>query len=249
MYHPPDDGLVSGTEFEFIELKNGGTEAVDLSGVSIQGGISFVFSEGFVLDPGEFAVVVSNEAAFRDRYPGVVVGGVFTRNLSNRGDVLEILDGREKRMLTVAYDDHPPWPVGADGWGYSLVPLEPPAAGDPSAASSWRLSSEIGGSPGGDDGAPFARTVTFRRGDSNADGRIDIADSVYTLRYLFAGGPECTCRDAADANDDGTVDVADAIRTLGHLFGGAGSLPEPHAGCGEDPTPDDLDCAAFVPCE
>jgi hypothetical protein len=89
----------------------------------------------------------------------------------------------------------------------------------------------------------------FRRGDSNSDGNLDIADAIFTLSYLFAEGAAPTCLDAADANDDGAVNIADAIAVLSHLFAGSGDLPEPFAACGTDPTVDHLDCARFGPCE
>jgi hypothetical protein len=177
------------------------------------------------------------------------VGGVFSRNLSNGGDVFEIVDGLENPVLSVAYDDGPPWPVGADGWGYSLVPVDPQAEADPNDGASWRVSTETGGSPGRDDGPPIEPATPFRRGDTNADGRVNVADGINILRHLFAEGPELSCRDAADANDDGTVDVADTIRLLGHLFGGLGAPPDPYLSCGEDETADTLDCAVFRPCE
>ena len=40
----------------------------------------------------------------------------------------------------------------------------------------------------------------FLRGDANSDTGIDISDAVFTLTYLFSGGGEPTCKDAADAD-------------------------------------------------
>ena len=91
-------------------------------------------------------------------------------------------------------------------------------------------------------------SAPFRRGDANADGRVDIADAVFTLSYLFADGTVPLCLDATDANDDGKVDIADAIKILAHLFAGAGPLPAPFDECGIDPTIDALGCASYTPC-
>jgi hypothetical protein len=90
----------------------------------------------------------------------------------------------------------------------------------------------------------------FRRGDSNADGRVDLSDGVHSLLYLFAGGPAPTCRDAADADDNGALQMADAINIFTFLFLGAATPPAPGpAECGSDGTPDDeLGCASFPPC-
>ncbi|MBI4584055.1 MAG: hypothetical protein HY717_08535 [Planctomycetes bacterium] len=82
----------------------------------------------------------------------------------------------------------------------------------------------------------------FIRGDSNSDLAVDQSDAVYTLEYLFLGGPPPGCLDGADANDDGDVDVSDPIRTLEVLFLGRGEIPPPKGGAGEDPTPDVLGC-------
>ncbi len=104
-------------------------------------------------------------------------------------------------------------------------------------------------------GLAIAATETFRRGDSNASGGLDIADAVCTLGYLFGGpGDACaqsvsSCLDAADANDDGTIDIADAVKILAHLFAQAGPLPAPFGTCGVDPTDDGLDCGAYGPCQ
>jgi len=89
----------------------------------------------------------------------------------------------------------------------------------------------------------------FKRGVTNADGNMNLADAISTLSYLFGGSAEPPCLSAADSNDDGTVNLADAIRTLGYLFGGVGDLPPPFSGCGTDPTPDSLSCKRFAPCE
>ncbi len=90
--------------------------------------------------------------------------------------------------------------------------------------------------------------AVFRRGDGNADGIIDLADSIYILSYLFAGGPEPFCMDTFDANDDGSVNLADAVVLLDLLFGASVDLPEPFSACGSDPTPDGLRCYSFPPC-
>jgi len=89
----------------------------------------------------------------------------------------------------------------------------------------------------------------FLRGDANADGKIDIADAVRVLAYLFGGGQTAlVCLAAGDANDDGKIDISDAIKILGHLFAHTGPLPPPFGACGPDPTPDALTCVSFPPC-
>lgn len=98
------------------------------------------------------------------------------------------------------------------------------------------------------DTAEVTVTVTaigggFRRGDSNGDGAVDIADGVFTLLYLFLGSNNLPCEDAADADDSGDLDISDAVSTFGYLF--LGEAPPPAPGpleCGDDPTEDGLGC-------
>jgi hypothetical protein len=96
-------------------------------------------------------------------------------------------------------------------------------------------------------GAPAAR---FVRSDSDSDGIIALTDAIRVLNFLFTGGVEPECMDAADADDSGSLAITDAIRILSWLF--TGGLPPPApapsapgypaSDCGIDPTPDGLGC-------
>jgi hypothetical protein len=87
---------------------------------------------------------------------------------------------------------------------------------------------------------------TFRRGDTNGDGAVDLSDAIATLGFLFLGEGTATCLDALDVNDDGQVDLSDPIGVLGFLFQGAAAPPAPGPdACGPDPTDDTL--AVCVP--
>ncbi|MBI4606902.1 MAG: hypothetical protein HY721_33480 [Planctomycetes bacterium] len=87
---------------------------------------------------------------------------------------------------------------------------------------------------------PPAGGDPFRRADANAADKVGLSDAVYTLGWLFLGGPPPACPDAADANDDGQIGLSDTIFTLGWLFlgGPAPPAPGPEA-CGQDATPGD----------
>ena len=76
----------------------------------------------------------------------------------------------------------------------------------------------------------------FVRGDANQDTKVDIADVVKILSYLFSGQGGLPCLDAADTNDDEAINVADPIRLLMYLFGSGNELPPPLE-CGPDPQP------------
>jgi hypothetical protein len=88
--------------------------------------------------------------------------------------------------------------------------------------------------------------VTFIRSDCNTDGLVDIADGIFTLNWLFQGGPTPNCDGACDSNVDAAIDVADAIFTFTWLFleGPAPSAPFP--GCG--PSPSGEDCGSNPGC-
>ncbi|MCA8960645.1 MAG: hypothetical protein KDC38_09040 [Planctomycetes bacterium] len=84
----------------------------------------------------------------------------------------------------------------------------------------------------------------FRRGDSNQDLTVNIADATHLLTFLFVPAADpLLCEDASDANDDGVLDLADAISILSRLFAGAAPLPPPaDDSFGHDPTLDGLGC-------
>ena len=90
---------------------------------------------------------------------------------------------------------------------------------------------------------------SFSRGDSNADGRLDVSDSVYILNWLFTGGEQPSCLDAADVDDDGKIRLNDGHLINLYLFlgGVAPATPGPKV-CGPDPVDDDLGCVEFEAC-
>lgn len=96
--------------------------------------------------------------------------------------------------------------------------------------------------------APGDAAAWFQRADTNADGEINITDAVFTLDFLFLGGPHPACQDAADANDDGEVSISDPVFTLIFLFLGGPEPPAPWPECGPDPTSDETPCATFRQC-
>lgn len=89
----------------------------------------------------------------------------------------------------------------------------------------------------------------FVRGDCNGIGTVDLADAITILSQLFSGAPPPSCADACDMNDDGAVNIADSVFLLAALFQGAGPLRPPSAGCGLDPTEDDLQCETVGGCQ
>jgi hypothetical protein len=71
--------------------------------------------------------------------------------------------------------------------------------------------------------------ASFRRGDADASGVLNLTDTIFTLTALFQSGPQPTCPDAADVDDDGMLSLTDAIYSLNHLFRGGRAPPGPGA--------------------
>ena len=88
----------------------------------------------------------------------------------------------------------------------------------------------------------------FIRGDTDANGVLQIGDGINLLAHLFQGQAAPVCRDAADSNDDGVLDIADAAYFLVFLFCCGAPPPPPWPNCGLDPSADSLDCLSFPPC-
>jgi hypothetical protein len=82
----------------------------------------------------------------------------------------------------------------------------------------------------------------FIRGNVDGSAEIDITDAIALLTFLFLGGNNLTCEDAADVDDNGAIDITDAIRILTFKFLGDAPPPPPFPAPGEDPTPDILTC-------
>ena len=89
---------------------------------------------------------------------------------------------------------------------------------------------------------------SFQRGDANVDASVDLSDGILVLQYLFQGGLQLDCLDAADADDSGNLDLSDAIYEFSYLFTGGAPPPAPFAVCGEDPTADGLGCDSYELC-
>ena len=154
MYHPsgPDAG-----DFEYVELKNVGTQGWSLVGMRFTSGIDFVFSSTnaiTMLSPGQYCVLVKNQAAFQARYPEVTnIAGQFSGSLDNSGERLALQGKYGEPVLDFRFEDAV-YPV-TDGLGFSLVIRNEAASFETwTNMANWRASSQWLGSPGRADPAP-----------------------------------------------------------------------------------------------
>ena len=158
MYHPPsapEGSPYADEDFEYIELKNIGTNALQLRNTQLSGGIDFTFSN-LVLAAGQRVLVVKNKAAFQSRYgTNPIVAGQFSGTLDNNGDQLVLTGSLGEPILDFRYDDT--WYPITDGAGFSLVIAD---ENGPVASwgqkSGWRPSAALNGSPGAREPAPLS---------------------------------------------------------------------------------------------
>ena len=155
---------VGGSDHEFVELRNMGTNAIDLTPLAFVQGITFDFSEGAVshLAPGEYLLIAKDLDAFIEHYGtnGTRIAGDYGGSLANEGETLVLADDTLGPILSITYDDSRGWPPEADGAGHSLVPrvlVDQHSALDHPA--NWRASAFMGGSPGQPDPEPVRDLV------------------------------------------------------------------------------------------
>ncbi|MEM3373306.1 MAG: CotH kinase family protein [Candidatus Anstonellales archaeon] len=149
-YHPLDNDTINDDEYEFIELKNIGTTPINLSNAYFSSGINYTFPSNTVIEPNKFVVLASNRKEFNNRY-GFYPFDEYKGKLDNGGETLTLLSAANDTIFSVTYDDVYPWPVEADGQGYSLTANEINSSGNMNDPSYWRKSYSIHGSPGKDD--------------------------------------------------------------------------------------------------
>lgn len=189
MYHAREPGPAEAgftpADFDFIEVANTGAETIGLPGYLFTSGVRFDFTYGAVdkLDPGEFAVVVSNLDAFKLRYSNwstLSIAGQYRGDLDNGGEPVVLENPPLGIRLKLAYDDSRGWHPSTESGGHSLVPMDPggqlvdPARFD--FGGNWRASTFLDGSPGGPDPAPV-RTVLVNELAAHTDTTVPGFDS------------------------------------------------------------------------
>ncbi len=102
-----------------------------------------------------------------------------------------------------------------------VVSVIPPAGVLPGASSAVivKVISQVNSSA--KDSVVINQVVSIYRGDSNWDGKVNIADVTYLISWIFTGGsgpvPEWI---AGDATCDGVVNIADITYLIGVIFQG-----------------------------
>lgn len=208
MYHPSDAsigevnaGFTDQDLFEFIELTNVSQTPVNLTGVHFTDGIDYNFSAGESLAAGEKIVVVKNRAAFQFRNPGAaasMASGAFLNdtNLRNSGETITLNASDGNVIQSITYTDDAPWPIEADGGGYSLVLARLGTNPDPNLPENWRISSLGGGNPAASDVIAFTGNA---QSDDDLDGLPSLVEyALGTSTSIRNGSALSSSRDSGN---------------------------------------------------
>ncbi|NQT84470.1 lamin tail domain-containing protein, partial [bacterium] len=136
MYHPANDD----DDEQFIELLNRGSQTVDLSGWQLTRGITHEFIAGTTIPGGGFLVLCKNRSQVQKMYhfSAPAIRWDMGR-LDHGGETLALENAVGTTVDIVRYNDVPPWPVAADGFGSSLECINPFV--DNNHPRNWRASS------------------------------------------------------------------------------------------------------------
>jgi len=152
MYHPQETGDPNDPNEEFIELKNIGSNTINLSLVRFTNGIDFTFPAVELApagEPGDHVVAVKDISAFIAAHPGFsgVMRGEYTGSLNNGGERIELQDALGQTIHNFAYKDG--WRDITDGQGFSLTIIDPTdtqssTMPDDGLLAHWRLDDGAG---------------------------------------------------------------------------------------------------------
>ena len=135
MYHPDQTNEAS---YEYIELFNPATNALNLSGWRING-IDFTLPSGTWIGARDYLAVAASQTVIAAAYNITNVVGGWGGVLKNNGETLTLLNPFGRVIDRVTYSDSMPWPGAADGYGPSLERVDKSAAGGTNAAG-WAAS-------------------------------------------------------------------------------------------------------------
>jgi hypothetical protein len=211
MYRSSDYLGMDGDEFEFVEIKNAGTERLNLSRVSFSEGIEYTFREGVLLEGQQFLILAKNREFFQMKY-GIQPYDQYGGNLDNKGERITLSDPGNQIIFSVNYDNNEPWPPAADGAGYSLVPVDYNMNPNPDDSGNWRASLYIHGSPGKNDSSRFVLPIppVFAPNTKmlfivKSDDFDEFPDDQIVFTHLDAYGAEVTVMEEDDVNEAAAI--------------------------------------------
>jgi hypothetical protein len=272
MYQPT--ATSGSSDYEYIELQNVGTTALDLTGVRFSNGLDYTFP-AYTLSPGAFVVVVNDRSSFLSRYPGaasVMAPGGFNGGLDNSGETISLTLPAPWKVHIVNFRFQRDWYPAASGGGYSIVAA---STGTPPAGyqdkSGWKQSATVNGNPGAAD--PNTTTGTIGGGGGPITARlvnlsiltnIATAGDNFTMGYVVGGsgtsgskpvliraaGPSLTQLGVTGVLADPKLELFAKTTASGNNdnWGGTATLSTAFAAVGAFPyaSPTSLDAAALA---
>lgn len=157
---------------DWIELHNYGNSSVDISGWKINDESDnhrFIFPTITSIPADGYLVIAENLTKFYSQHPTVTnVICPLGFSLSNYGEQIRIFDYKDSLFLSMYYQISQPWPVSANGKGYTCERLN--QLNNPNDGSNW-FAGCLGGTPGRVYSAPSAnvtvnRSAIFCSGDT-----------------------------------------------------------------------------------
>ena len=201
-YHPIEATVAeqekgwTASDFEYIEIQNISNEDLELTNLRFTKGIDFDFKPGSIIKTGEYLLIVRNRVALESRYgAGLPIAGEWEagNKLDNAGENIKLSFGAGTPIIEVTYDDKEPWPISADGDGFTLNLTDPKNVSQENhgEANNWYSGVASPGSEGGnaaltfniwasDNGLGPAATKTD---DPDGDGIVNL------MEYALSSNP------------------------------------------------------------
>jgi hypothetical protein len=142
-YNPSTYAGFTDNLYEFIELYNASSSAVNLSGWHMGRAIDFTFPQGATIPAAGYVLLSPIAGTYASAGVSVYV---YTGTLNNAGDALELRNGAGVLVDRAQYYPVTPWPTPADGNGPSLQLINPSL--DNETAMSWCAQGANNGTPG-----------------------------------------------------------------------------------------------------
>jgi len=189
----------------WIEIYNAGNSSVDLSGYKVNNeGEQYIIPPGNSISPGGYIVLADSatQFGFTIECPNdAFLNKDAKLNFSNEGELVSIYDFKTQDygclVDSVKYNDKAPWPIEADGDGYTLELKNPNL--DNTNPNNWAASSYTLGSPG--------------LANQQTNPIICDCDDVYikySTNFPFSGNDIIGAQDSIDFSSPNTLFIANS---------------------------------------
>jgi hypothetical protein len=128
------------------------------------------------IQPGGFLVLARSADSFKSFFPGIDMISGLNFGFSGGGDQVKLYNPEGQLIEGFTYETQFPWPEGADGKGFTLERILPPA--DPSKPSSW-----TSGCPGGSPGQAYHPCQSGREDLSNANLSLSVYPNPFSEQF------------------------------------------------------------------